>query len=56
VAWLRDIDRDTVVVSHGGVSRTLRGHILKLNPGDVPFLKVPQDKVLRLRTEGIAWL
>jgi broad specificity phosphatase PhoE len=56
VAWLRDVDRDTVVVSHGGVSRTLRGHILKLDPREIPFLKVPQDKVLRLRTEGIAWL
>ena len=56
LAWLQDLDRDTVVVSHGGVSRTLRGHILKLNSSDVPYLKVPQDKVLRLRAEGIAWL
>ena len=56
LAWLRDVDRDTVVVSHGGVSRTLRGHILKLDPREVPFLKVPQDRVLRLRSEGIEWL
>jgi broad specificity phosphatase PhoE len=56
VAWLRDVERDTVVVSHGGVSRTLRGHILKLSPMEVPFLRVPQDKVLLLSAEGIAWL
>jgi broad specificity phosphatase PhoE len=45
-----------VVVSHGGVSRTLRGHILKLDPREVPFLKVPQEKVLLLESGGIAWL
>jgi broad specificity phosphatase PhoE len=56
VAWLREVDSDTVVVSHGGVSRILRGHILKLDPREVPFLKVPQDRVLRLRSEGIEWL
>jgi probable phosphoglycerate mutase len=56
VAWLQDVVRDTVAVSHGGVSRTLRGHILRLDPSDVPFLEVPQHKVLQLRADGIAWL
>jgi probable phosphoglycerate mutase len=54
--WLAGVARDTVVVSHGGVSRVLRGHILGLNVGTVPRLDVPQDRVLVLRRDGIDWL
>jgi probable phosphoglycerate mutase len=54
--WLDAIDRDTVVVSHGGVSRVLRGHILGLDLKSVPRLDVPQDRVLVLRRDGVAWL
>lgn len=54
--WLADVDRDTVVVSHGGVSRVLRGHILGLDWATVPRLAVPQDRVLVLRRDGIDWL
>jgi probable phosphoglycerate mutase len=56
VPWLDSIARDTVVVSHGGVSRVLRGHILGLESGTVPGLDVPQDRILVLRRDGIAWL
>jgi probable phosphoglycerate mutase len=56
VPWLDTIKRDTVVVSHGGVSRVLRGHILGLEPMTVPGLDVPQDRILVLRRDGIAWL
>jgi broad specificity phosphatase PhoE len=54
--WLATITRDTVVVSHGGVSRVLRGHILSLDVATVPGLDVPQDRVLILRRDGIDWL
>lgn len=54
--WLASIARDTVVVSHGGVSRVLRGHLLDLDVATVPGLDVPQDRVLVLRREGIDWL
>lgn len=56
VPWLESIERDTVVVSHGGVSRVLRGHILGLNLKSVPLLDVPQDRVLLLRHNAIDWL
>jgi probable phosphoglycerate mutase len=56
VPWLDGIARDTVVVSHGGVSRVLRGHILSLDVATVPGLDVPQDRVLVLRRDGIDWL
>jgi broad specificity phosphatase PhoE len=44
------------VVSHGGVSRVLRGHILELDLKSVPLLDVPQDRVLVLRHDTIDWL
>lgn len=56
VPWLGAVTRDTVVVSHGGVSRVLRGHILGLDVATVPGLDVPQDRVLVLRRDGIDWL
>ena len=56
VPWLDSIERDTVVVSHGGVSRVLRGHILWLDLKSVPLLDVPQDRVLVLRHDTIDWL
>ena len=56
VPWLDSIGRDTVVVSHGGVSRVLRGHILGLELKSVPLLDVPQDRVLMLRHDTIDWL
>lgn len=54
--WLVEIERDTIVVSHGGVSRVLRGHVLDLEPQMVPLLEVPQDKVLVLRRGLQQWL
>jgi len=56
VPWFQSIERDTVVVSHGGVSRVLRGHILGLDLKSVPLLDVPQDRVLLLRRDTIDWL
>ena len=56
VNWVRTIERDAVVVSHGGVSRVLRGHILGLDRASVPSLDVPQDRVLVLRRGGVDWL
>lgn len=56
VAWLNEIDSDTVCVSHGGVSRALRGHILGLQKSEVPELRVPQDKVLVLKNGTMMWI
>ena len=54
--WLGEIRRDTVVASHGGVSRVLRGLILQLPFADIPLLEVPQDKVLVLSAGSARWL
>ena len=55
-AWLQTVDRDTVAISHGGVSRVARGAVLGLDTSLVPTLEVPQDKVLILRDGGMWWM
>ena len=55
-AWLRTVERDTVAISHGGVSRVARGAVLGLDTAVVPTLDVPQDKVLVLRDGAMSWL
>jgi probable phosphoglycerate mutase len=54
--WIASLERDTVAVSHGGVSRVVRGHVLGLDWGEIHALDVPQDKILRLRHGEQAWL
>lgn len=53
--WLAEINQDTVVVSHGGVSRVVRGHVLALEVAAIPLLDVPQDKVLLLTFDKSEW-
>jgi len=55
-AWLASVERDTVVVSHGGVSRSLRGLLFGIDQREVTTLPVPQDRVLVLRAKGMRWL
>jgi broad specificity phosphatase PhoE len=54
--WLKDVTRDTVVASHGGVSRVLRGLLLQLPYADIPQLEVPQDRILVLKAGTSGWL
>jgi broad specificity phosphatase PhoE len=54
--WLASITRDTVAITHGGVSRVARGAVLGLNTRDVPALDVPQDKILLLRDAAMSWI
>ncbi|MEZ5844914.1 MAG: histidine phosphatase family protein [Hyphomicrobiaceae bacterium] len=54
--WLATVERDAVVVSHGGVSRVLRGLVLGLTPEEIAELPVPQDRVLLLKDGAASWL
>lgn len=56
MAWLGEVTSDTIVVAHGGTSRCLRGHFLKLSPQEIVHLDVPQDKVLMIEGETLTWL
>jgi broad specificity phosphatase PhoE len=54
--WLDGVERDAVVVAHGGVMRVLRGQIQRLEPAETLALPVPQDKVLVVDTGRVRWL
>lgn len=54
--WLDTVDVDTVVTTHGGISRTLRSYLLDLDPDRILDLDVPQDRVLVIRFGEMHWL
>jgi len=54
--WLASIERDTVAITHGGVSRVARGAVLALDTALIPTLEVPQDRVLVLRDATMRWI
>jgi probable phosphoglycerate mutase len=56
IDWAETLDRDTVVASHGGVSRCLRAHVLGLDPEIIPALESPQDRVLVLTAGKMTWV
>jgi broad specificity phosphatase PhoE len=47
--WLGTITRSGIVVTHGGVTRVLRGSVLGLPPAEIAELPVPQDEILVLK-------
>lgn len=54
--WLASLRNDTVAVSHGGVSRAIRGLIFGLPGEDVTQLDVPQDRVMIITSQSIDWI
>lgn len=54
--WLEGLDRPTVAVSHGGVSRVVRGLLFGLPDAEVPLLEVPQDRIYWVEDGQGAWL
>lgn len=51
--WLATVDRPTVVVSHGGVSRVLRVLYLDLEKRNLMQLSTPQDKFLLFHNRAV---
>jgi broad specificity phosphatase PhoE len=55
-SWLAEVERDSVVVAHGGVSRVLRALLGCLAPNEMMRLEVPQDRILLLQAGCTTWL
>ena len=56
LAWLAEIDRDTIATAHAGVMRVLRRHLLGLDTEATFKLDTPQDKVLRIANGALSWV
>jgi probable phosphoglycerate mutase len=50
-----ELQKPTVMVAHGGVSKVLRGHLLGLKPDEISRLEVPQDRVLIIEDGTARW-
>ncbi|MCB1519090.1 MAG: histidine phosphatase family protein [Hyphomicrobiaceae bacterium] len=56
-SWAGSLEGACVVVSHGGVSRALRGMLVDgIVATDVPRLEVPQDRILVLSNRSLHWV
>jgi len=55
VRWISTLNRPTIVVSHGAVSRILRGLIFRIDKGEVVNLPVPQTKFYRIMNGSLDW-
>ncbi|MCH9806934.1 MAG: histidine phosphatase family protein [Alphaproteobacteria bacterium] len=53
--WLETVARDTVVVTHGGITRALRTDLLNLDPNYILELNVPQDRVMIIHRGEMRW-
>jgi len=54
-AWLGNVHRPAIVVSHSGVSRVLRGLMLGLGKAEIVHLDVPQHRFFRIAGGEVAW-
>ena len=54
-AFLDEQKRPALVVSHGVVSRVVRGILLGLATSEIPRLEVPQDRVLVIADGRMRW-
>lgn len=54
--WLEDVERDTILVTHGGVCRALRVLLLDEPIMDLMRGPVPQDKIMVLKPGKADWI
>jgi broad specificity phosphatase PhoE len=54
-AWLGNVRRPAIVVSHSGVSRALRGLLLGLDRAEIVHLPVPQHRFFRIADGEVTW-
>ena len=55
-AWLAGIERPTMAVSHGGVGRVLRRHLLDLDPHAAVVMPFPQDQAMLIKAGEASWI
>lgn len=54
--WVRSVEADCIVASHGAVSRALRYVVLGLDREAITGLEVPQDRIMILQDGRLEWL
>jgi broad specificity phosphatase PhoE len=54
--WLSELSKPTVCVAHGGVVRSLFRLLDAVDEETAAFMDIPQDRILRMEGDRIAWL
>jgi probable phosphoglycerate mutase len=55
-AWLKDVTKPTVCVSHGGVIRALFKLFGEMEAEEAATAAIPQDRLLRISGNAIGWI
>ncbi|WEX87862.1 phosphoglycerate mutase family protein [Sinorhizobium garamanticum] len=55
-AWLKDVTRPTVCVTHGGVIRVLFKLLGEMSADEAAASAIPQDRLLRIADGTIGWV
>ncbi|WP_037547550.1 histidine phosphatase family protein [Stappia stellulata] len=55
-AWLATVTQPTVVVSHGGVMRVVRGRLTGVAEAEIPSLDTPQDEFFVWNGSQLDWV
>lgn len=56
LSWFHELEHDTIVAAHAGVSRVLQGHFAECPYNFVAFLEAPQDRILVIKGDKVSWL
>ncbi|ASY61968.1 Phosphoglycerate mutase family (Rhiz) [Sinorhizobium sojae CCBAU 05684] len=55
-AWLKDVRKPTVCVSHGGIIRALFKLLGEMDSDEAAAAAIPQDRILEVADGSIRWL
>lgn len=55
-AWLKDVSKPTICVSHGGVIRALFKLLGEMEPDEAAAAAIPQDRTLKVMDGSIGWI
>lgn len=54
--WLEELDRPTVCVAHGGITRSIFQLVARLESRAAAELDIPQDRILRVEAGRLEWV
>lgn len=54
--WALELDKPTVVVSHGGVNRALRAIYTQTALNELAAADIPQDKIMLVEAGRVTWI
>jgi probable phosphoglycerate mutase len=55
-SWMKDVDRPTVCVSHGGVIRSVFKLLGAMTSEEAAMGAIPQDRILLIKDGSVAWI